>query len=736
MAILSHVVTSLPRLLALPAAAAALVAAVLVVAAPAQEPPPPGPLDDPTKPLVYVFALDSLDGERAVEQARAPFLRSLVNGEGARATYYRESRAQMVAETNTNHAAMVTGAYGERSGIAGNTFAVYGPQEKEACPEDGGSFDFTGTRPPAQPGAAQVTSGESPACLLAETVFTALKRRAPDVVTAGIFGKPKLARLFESKKVDPATYDAGHLYAPCEQRSSDPPYCRDDFIDPVQRYTDDEFVVDEIIRTVNEGVPAGGARRRPHFTFVNFPDIDQAGHATGAGAAYEAQILRTDLQLRRFVDNQKARGLWERTVVFFVSDHSMDSTPPSTNSLQRAFGADADRVEVVLNGSVDMVYLKDRNAPDRHELLKRLRAAAVANPGVDEALYRRPNPVDGGEAHTLDAVHPAWRIAGERTGDLLVTSKRMGAFGEPLNPLNGNHGAPNTLDNTFVVAGGDPRIVQQTVDGVRDPGGRFDDTLANPGQAENVDVAPTVMALFGQAPPADNQGRVLTEAFAPGTFTVPTGQSCDLDAGLRSLRVRPAGGGLRVTFDRRAAPRVTVDVFRQSERRTVLGNRLVARFERSRSFTWSGRGTRARTGSGLYFVRVRTTRPGGRVEQRRFAFTRTSAGRFRSRPAYDRRAPCGLLAAAKLERTVFGGARNRPLGIAFRTTAEARVGVEVLRGTRVVRRFRESTRRAGQTHRLRLPAEPLRARGDYTVRITVRATDGRQVVARLTARRL
>ena len=73
---------------------------------------------------------------------------------------------------------------------------------------------------------------------------------------------------------------------------------------------------------------------------------------------------------------------------------------------------------------------------------------------VDEALYRAPNPADGGAEHTLGAVHPGWRIAGERSGDLFVTHTAGGAFSDPANPLPGNHGGPLTSDNTFAVVGG------------------------------------------------------------------------------------------------------------------------------------------------------------------------------------------------------------------------------------------------------------------------------------------
>jgi hypothetical protein len=68
-------------------------------------------------------------------------------------------------------------------------------------------------------------------------------------------------------------------------------------------------------------------------------------------------------------------------------------------------------------------------------------------------------------------------------------------------------------------------VRNQTLSGTRDP--LFDDTLSNPGQAENVDVAPTVMRLFGLAAPRDNSGRFLSEAFklsaVPGKGAHPRG---------------------------------------------------------------------------------------------------------------------------------------------------------------------------------------------------------------------
>jgi hypothetical protein len=192
--------------------------------------------------------------------------------------------------------------------------------------------------------------------------------------------------------------------------------------------------------------------------------------------------------------------------------------------------------------------------------------------------------------------------------------------------------------------------------------------------------------------------------------------------------VRPRGRGLRIAFAPRR--RATIDVFRVSAGRTVLGNRRVALFRgRRKPFFWKGRGAR---GNGIYIVRFRARAPRG-VDTRRIAVVRRG-GRFRLAPRYYRRKSCGLLTSFKLERPAFGGRRNRALGIAFRLSRGARVGVRVHRAGRTVRRYRAVRRGARTTHRLRLASEGL-ARGRYRVTITVRA-GGRRARATLHATRL
>src|SRR3712207_4165776 len=112
---------------------ALLLAALALAAAPSAAAAQTQPLDDPSRPLVFVISLDGLDGDR-LDAGKAPFIGSLLLGsQDGQATYWRESRSVMVAETNPNHVAMATGAFGDKSGIPGNAFAVYSEASKAAC---------------------------------------------------------------------------------------------------------------------------------------------------------------------------------------------------------------------------------------------------------------------------------------------------------------------------------------------------------------------------------------------------------------------------------------------------------------------------------------------------------------------------------------------------------------------------------------------------------------------------
>jgi hypothetical protein len=167
----------------------------------------------------------------------------------------------------------------------------------------------------------------------------------------------------------------------------------------------------------------------------------------------------------------------------------------------------------------------------------------------------------------------------------------------------------------------------------------------------------------------------------------------------RSVAVRRSGRGLRFSFTRRVNRPVRVDVFQVSSGRTVLGQRLVARFSRrTQAFRWDGR--RARRGrrltDGLFFARFTIRDERGRLDERRIALVRRN-GRFALRRDFYRRTSCATLTSYKLERPAFGGRRNRALGISFRLARAGRVRVEVRRAAASCAASRRP--RAGRTSR-------------------------------------
>jgi hypothetical protein len=478
------------------ACALAALAALLLVPAGASAAKPP---------FVYVVVIDGLDGD-AVEAGSAPFISSLIAGEDANATYFPGSRSVMPAVTNANHVAMMSGAFAGRSGISGNAFALYAPLESgDSCARTG-PLDLTAM--PTQ------TSGENLNCPRAEFTFEAIQRQAGRrrPATAAIMGKPKLGNIFAGRNVSPARRDVDHLWAPCSSSPDDDEYCESVATNPITGYAaTDAIVMDEVVRTVEDGVMARGRLRRPRLTFVNLPQVDSAGHAGGRESPlYTGAIGLADDEIERLVTTLKSEGIWKRSVLITLSDHSMDTTL-SKVSMVSAFDGVGIPASAYLavdgdNGSAEHVYLANRRSPDRHALLKQMRDAALATEGVGGAYYRRPNPIDGGRQRTLDAQQRGWRLAGRRTGDLFLTADPGSAFADPdlgSNPIPGNHGAPQTTDNFMAISGGGPLVRQGTVAG--------DGRRRNP---FNADIAPTVMALLGLREPADSQGRVMEPAFS------------------------------------------------------------------------------------------------------------------------------------------------------------------------------------------------------------------------------
>ena len=178
---------------------------------------------------------------------------------------------------------------------------------------------------------------------------------------------------------------------------------------------------------------------------------------------------------------------------------------------------------------------------------------------------------------------------------------------------------------------------------------------------------------------------------------------CTGDAGFRSVSATPKGRRVRLSFTRRRAGAVKIEVFQVSNGRRIVSERRVARF--TKPATWRGRGR-----DGYYFVRFTMA---GRDVRR--IVLRKQDGRFKKVARHYRRGDCELLRSYKLERPVFGGRQRTPLRVAFRLTRAAPVTITVIRGKRVVAR-RTVNSAGNRTYRLALRPS---ARGVYRVRITV-----------------
>jgi len=222
----------------------------------------------------------------------------------------------------------------------------------------------------------------------------------------------------------------------------------------------------------------------------------------------------------------------------------------------------------------------------------------------------------------------------------------------------------------------------------------------------------------------------------PGPFDPPGGPQppangrCTVDRGFGRVQVRPRGRGLQFRFSRRVKGKVRVDVYRYVRSRKIK-RRTVVRFRnKTKSFTWKGRGRRVR--NGFYYARLSV--PVGRTRDVRYISLVRSKGRFKVRRGFVRRPTCGPLRVFRLNRMVFGGKRREPVRVVYRIAEPGTVRIELLRGRRVVRRTKNVQRAAG-TYSTRIAPKRLR-RGVYRVRI-VATLGGRRVVStRLYARRI
>src|SRR2546425_1437091 len=330
---------------------------------------------------VYLVIVDGLDA-RLADAAHMPRLFAAVAHEPAHSSVFRDAHAVMPARTNPNHVTLLTGAYAEAHGITGN---AYWSRTLGAPPE----------------------MLEDAARIEVETLFTVAETMAPSLVTLGVVGKPKLARLFAAVP--------GRQHAPDVLWSPErlPPERRE----VASGYSPDGETIGAVL--------ALAAEAEPDLVVMNLCDVDGAGHAHGPESAeYARAVAAADAAITRLLDDLHGRGRWDRSVVLVTADHGMSGVAPTPERPQPVISlgpvlreAGVGGVTLVADGGVEHVYAERVAASatkvgDAAETLAHVAALARATPRVAEVLARLPVP----GVPALHAAHPGWHLDHPRTG--------------------------------------------------------------------------------------------------------------------------------------------------------------------------------------------------------------------------------------------------------------------------------------------------------------------------------
>ncbi len=266
--------------------------------------------------------------------------------------------------------------------------------------------------------------------------------------------------------------------------------------------------VDAAIEILNQRpVDSGGKMvtvpKIPDFLAVYSSDLDGAGHENGAESpVVDATLAESDRQLGRLVQATKDVGIYGEVAWLLTSDHGMTSWNktliPQVLTTVTAAGyipeivtpgrSPRPETEVIIvpNGVRigDFTLRGDAATPEVREKIK----AALEGMAEIERVLDEPD---------LDALQ-----ASEKLGDLVAEARPPWGFAlsEPdAGEFRGSHSSLSEIELPLLLAGaGIHRDVP-------------------PQDAGLVDVAPTIAYLLGVRPPAQAQGRALTESLgAPG----------------------------------------------------------------------------------------------------------------------------------------------------------------------------------------------------------------------------
>jgi predicted AlkP superfamily pyrophosphatase or phosphodiesterase len=235
--------------------------------------------------------------------------------------------------------------------------------------------------------------------------------------------------------------------------------------------------------------------QRPGLIMAYWHGADTIGHRRGPdSAAVVEQIYDQDRQLVRLLDGIDARKLWADTTLLIVSDHGM----------------------VALHDFFDIAGLLNDHGFTPH---------VYGGPGVVQLFFDDPKQIDG--AFALLAAHPPLKVYRgsqlpdryhlrhvNRTGDLVVISDPSLPLAYPswwvrtvyavMGPIAGWYAGSHGFDPALPEMGAMLLAM-----------GRGVPAHARIGAVPMIDIAPTVTALLGIAPPLQSEGTAIAAIQPP-----------------------------------------------------------------------------------------------------------------------------------------------------------------------------------------------------------------------------
>jgi glycerophosphoryl diester phosphodiesterase/predicted AlkP superfamily pyrophosphatase or phosphodiesterase len=242
----------------------------------------------------------------------------------------------------------------------------------------------------------------------------------------------------------------------------------------------------------------------PLVSAIWFSDPDGAAHRYGIGSEQAVSAIKyVDAQFGRILDSLSARGLREKYNILISTDHGFVTHTGKQNLsdllIREGLKKDKESDDVVI--SEGAIYVKEH----QQDLIKKIVVALHKTEWVG-AVFTKPKKKGsmlGSVEGTLsfDAIHYNHPT---RSGDILVApnwnddKNDKGYAGTDLSGGVAGHGgsSPYEINIAFMADGPD-----------------FKGALSSELPTSNVDIAPTVLALYGLPIPKQMDGRVISEVF-------------------------------------------------------------------------------------------------------------------------------------------------------------------------------------------------------------------------------